>query len=230
MAKSDGIHHDGRDNGEEHDQYDNDDVDERGAEEDDEERRNRNRERNKEHARKTRVRKKEQLQVRILMYLSITCSRIFILLICASKHIQRLKARVTELEEESNRLQQGIQECSVASILLGLSAGSSPGAAGAAEAESSDLPNSEDAAAASNSPPTSNFSATLASGKRKRFLSLDGEEPHPPPMELKIKGQITLVGGPSNEGKAQVNWKTGVYLDENGKRQQLTKTELEALR
>ena len=69
-----------------------------------------------------------------------------------------------------------------------------------------------------------------AGGKRKRFLSLDGEDPSPPPMELSIKGQITLVGGPSNEGKTQINWKTGVYFDEKGKRQQLTKTELESLR
>mmetsp|Transcript_5224 Transcript_5224/g.9589 ORF Transcript_5224/g.9589 Transcript_5224/m.9589 type:complete len:278 (-) Transcript_5224:381-1214(-) len=164
-----------------------------GEEDHEDERRNRNRERNKEHARKTRVRKKEQLQ--------------------------RLKARVTELEEESRRLQQSIQECSVASILLGLSSGA---------ARSTGTQDDEIHSKASSFP--SNFGACLAGGKRKRFLSLDGEDPTPPPMELNIKGHITLVGGPGNEGKTQVNWKTGVYVDEKGKRQQLTKSELEELR
>mmetsp|Transcript_22854 Transcript_22854/g.47697 ORF Transcript_22854/g.47697 Transcript_22854/m.47697 type:complete len:273 (-) Transcript_22854:355-1173(-) len=162
-------------------------------EEDEDERRHRNRERNKEHARKTRVRKKEQLQA--------------------------LKARVNDLEEEGRCLKQSIQECSVASILLGLSSGT---------AGSTDEQGDEKTSGAASSP--SNFGACLAGGKRKRFLSLDGEDPTPPPMELNIKGQITLVGGPGNEGKTQVNWKTGVYVDNKGKRQQLTKSELEALR
>jgi len=164
-------------------------------EEDEDERRHRNRERNKEHARKTRVRKKEQLQ--------------------------GLKTRVNELEEEGRRLKQSIQECSVASILLGLSAGPAAGSgAGEKEGTLSSAPSS----------PRSNFGACLAGDKRKRFLSLDGEDPTPPPMELNIKGQIALVGGPCNEGKTQINWKTGVYFDEKGKRQQLTKIELESLR
>eukprot|EP00584_Thalassiosira_punctigera_P021229 CAMPEP_0172553004 /NCGR_PEP_ID=MMETSP1067-20121228/47784_1 /TAXON_ID=265564 ORGANISM="Thalassiosira punctigera, Strain Tpunct2005C2" /NCGR_SAMPLE_ID=MMETSP1067 /ASSEMBLY_ACC=CAM_ASM_000444 /LENGTH=264 /DNA_ID=CAMNT_0013341095 /DNA_START=230 /DNA_END=1024 /DNA_ORIENTATION=- len=162
-------------------------------EEDEDDRRHRNRERNKEHARKTRVRKKEQLQA--------------------------LKARVNELEEEGRRLKQSIQECSVASILLGLSSGTTGGTDEQGDKNVSSVDSSQ-----------SNFAACLAGGKRKRFMSLDGEDPKPPPMELNIKGQITLVGGPGNEGKAQVNWKTGVYLDDKGMRQQLTKSELEALR
>lgn len=44
-------------------------------------------------------------------------------------------------------------------------------------------------------------------------------------MELNIKGQVTLVGGPGHNGKTQMNWKTGVYFDEEGKRQQLTVSE-----
>lgn len=163
-------------------------------EEDEDERRHRNRERNKEHARKTRVRKKEQLQT--------------------------LKSTVRELEEEGRSLKQQIQECSVASILLGLSAGAAGG-----EGDQDETPSGS-----RFSSPQSNFGACLAGGKRKRFLSLDGEDPTPPPMELNIKGQITLVGGPGNEGKTQINWKTGVYVDDKGKRQQLTKTELESLR
>lgn len=170
-------------------------------EEDSDERRDRNRERNKEHARKTRVRKKEQLQA--------------------------LKIRVAELEEEGRRLKQSIQECSVASILLGLSS-CSPTAASDTGEEGDEKTDSGGAASSSSE---SNFGACLAGGKRKRFLSLDGEDPTPPPMKLNIKGQITLVGGgPGNEGKTQINWKTGVFLDDEGKRQQLTKAELESLR
>ena len=165
-------------------------------EEDNDDRRHRNRERNREHARKTRVRKKEQLQA--------------------------LKTRVNELEEEGRRLKQNIQECSVASILLGLSSGSASATGGVGE-------NGEALSSVSSST-QSNFGACLAGGKRKRFLSLDGEDPSPPPMELNIKGQITLVGGPGSEGKTNINWKTGVYVDEKGKRQQLTKSELETLR
>lgn len=155
----------------------------------------RNRERNKEHARKTRARKKEQLG--------------------------RLKARVTELEEESKSLQLRIQEKSVASILLGLSTGS-------AECAGRDYDDLHRSPVSSSS----SFSSCLASGKRKRFLSLDGEETPQPPMQLNVKGQIALVGGigGSSDCKAQVNWKTGVYVDREGNPQQLTKSELEALR
>lgn len=166
-------------------------------EEDYDQRRHRNRERNREHARKTRVRKKVQLQ--------------------------SLKERVNELEEEGMRLKQSIQECSVASILLGLSSGTAAAAAGGTGEQ-------DEALSGVTSSPKSNFGACLAGGKRKRFLSLDGEDPTPPPMELNIKGQITLVGGPGNEGKTNINWKTGVYVDDKGKRQQLTKSELETLR
>jgi hypothetical protein len=83
---------------------------------------------------------------------------------------------------------------------------------------------------ADSSSQSKNYGETLSGGKRKRFLSLDGEEPSPPPMELNIKGHITLVGGPAGEGKTQINWKTGVYFDEQGQRHQLTKRELEELR
>jgi len=170
-------------------------------EEDYDERRHRNRERNKEHARKTRVRKKEQLQA--------------------------LKTRVNELEDEGRRLKQSIQECSVASILLGLSSGGAAVPGGEEGKKEEDLSSTT---TSSSSSPRSNLGACLSGGKRKRFLSLDGEDPSPPPMELNIKGQITLVGGPGNEGKANINWKTGVYVDDTGKRQQLTKSELETLR
>ena len=70
----------------------------------------------------------------------------------------------------------------------------------------------------SSYPPSNLLGACLSGGKRKRFLSLDGEDPSPPPTELDIKCQITLVGSPDNEGKVNINWKTGVYVDDTGKR------------
>lgn len=164
--------------------------------EEDEDRRCKNRERNKEHARKTRARKKEQLQT--------------------------LRTRMNQLEEESRLLKQSIQECGVASILMGLS-----GLYGSTRSSSGD--NSEILSAASESLDSHSPRPQLYDHKRARFLSLDEEEPTPQ-MELKIKGQITLVGGTKKEGKAQINWKTGVYIDESCKQQQLTKYELETLR
>ena len=165
-------------------------------EEDEDERRCKTRERNKEHARKTRARKKEQLQT--------------------------LRARMNQLEAESRLLKQSIQECGVASILLGLS-----GLDGSTCSSSGD--NSEILSATSESLDSHSLQPPLYGCKRTRFLSLDEEEPTPQ-MELKIKGQVTLVGGTGKEGKTQINWKTGVYIDENCKLQQLTKYELETLR
>ncbi|KAL7477904.1 hypothetical protein ACHAW6_003692 [Cyclotella cf. meneghiniana] len=134
-----------------------------------------------------------------------------------------LKSRVHELEEEGRRLKQEVEACNVASILIGLSSGDG----NRAPTEDITCPS---AASASLQPSPASFSETLSGGKRKRFLSLDGADPNPSPMELNIKGQVTLVGGAGNNGKTQMNWKTGVYFDENGKRQQLTSSELKALR
>lgn len=146
-------------------------------------------------ARKTRVRKKE--------------------------HLQSLKNRVCELENEGRQLRQSIQECSIASILLGLSGSSS-----------SAVTPSIDSSSSSAASRTTNFGACLAGGKRKRFESIDGEDGDAvPPMELNIKGTICLVGGNSDGGgKSQINWKTGVYIDVKGRPQQLSKSELEELR
>lgn len=115
-----------------------------GSDDDRGDRRQENLVRNKEHARRTRLRKKEQLDA--------------------------LKDRVIKLEEEGKRLKQDIQECSVASILLGLSSGTESGG---------DEGKKEDSILSS---PSSNFGQVLAGGKRKRFLSLDGEDEGPPPV------------------------------------------------
>ena len=131
-----------------------------------------------------------------------------------------MKNRVCELEAEGRQLRQSIQECSVASILLGLSGSSSSAVTPGIDSSSS--------AAASR---TTNFGACLAGGKRKRFESIDGEDEAVAPMELNIKGTICLVGGNGDGGgKSQINWKTGVYVDLKGRPQQLSKSELEELR
>ncbi len=151
----------------------------------------RSRDRNREHARRTRLRKKQQLEA--------------------------LQKRVKELQDESKLLKQTIEECSIASILLGLSSGESTD-----DDDDLDLKGIESVMSTAAKEKTF-FTVT---GKRKRFVS--DADINPAPMKLKIKGKITLVGGPSN--KAQINWKTGVYLDDNGVQQQLTANELEELR
>lgn len=154
--------------------------------EDAEERLARSRDRNREHARRTRLRKKAQLQV--------------------------LQSRVKELQNESRMLRQTVEECSIASILLGLSGQVDP----------------DDATLSLQTPSNAHVDKTFftMTGKRKRFVS-DACDIGPKPMKLKIKGQDTLVGG---DGKAHINWKTGVYLDENGEQKQLSPDELETLR
>lgn len=151
----------------------------------------RSRDRNREHARRTRLRKKQQLEA--------------------------LQKRVKELQEESRLLKQTIEECSIASILLGLSSGDNN-----SSDDDFDLHNIESIMSSSAQDKTF-FTIT---GKRKRFVS--DADLHLPPMKLKIKGKLTMIGG--NNCKAQINWKTGVYLDEDGKQQQLTHDELEELR
>jgi hypothetical protein len=158
---------------------------------DTEERLARSRDRNREHARRTRLRKKQQLEA--------------------------LQKRVKELQEEGRLLKQTIEECSIASILLGLSTGDANGSE-----DDLDFENVESIMSSSAQDKTF-FTIT---GKRKRFVS--DADLILPPMKLKIKGKLTMVGG--TNCKAQINWKTGVYLDDDGKKQQLTQEELEELR
>ncbi len=131
------------------------------------------------------------------------------------EQLQALKTRVTELEAEGMRLKQEVEACNVASILVGLSSGNVT---------------DDGIVKTSASPSSTSFGAYLSGGKRKRFTSIDGEDSSPAPMKLNIKGQITLVGGSGNESKTQIDWKSGVYYDQNGIRQQLTQSELEDLR
>lgn len=151
----------------------------------------RSRDRNREHARRTRLRKKQQLEA--------------------------LQKRVKELQKESKLLKQTIEECSIASILLGLSTG-----------EISDDSDELDLESVKNTLSSDAQDKTFftITGKRKRFVS--DADINPPPMKLNIKGKTTYVGGTNS--KAQINWKTGVYLDDKGEQQQLTPSELEELR
>jgi len=155
-----------------------------------EERLTRSRDRNREHARRTRLRKKAQLH--------------------------SLQIRIKELEAENCLLRQTLEECSIASILLGLS--------GNVKDKNDDLLGINKCLTRTNK----DRKFFTMNGKRKRFISSDDGDNGPQPMKLVIKGQTTLVGGCG--GKAHINWKSGVYLDENGDQQQLSSDELESLR
>jgi hypothetical protein len=159
-----------------------------GDDVDEDERLARSRDRNREHARRTRLRKKKQLQI--------------------------LQERFLELQGESKILKQTIEECSIASILLGLSTG---------ERDICDDFLCTDNLLSSNIEEKKFITVT---GKRKRFVS--DADCDPVPMKLRIKGKDTQIGG--SGCKAQINWKTGLYIDENGIHQQLSDSELESLR
>jgi hypothetical protein len=162
------------------------------TEEDYEKRLIRCRERNKEHARRTRLRKKAQLEL--------------------------LRVRVKALETEKQRLRQQIEECSIASILIGL-----PG-------ETNDILEDEDTKQllASNESNSNKF-VLLTKGKRKRYVP-DGaafeNDLFQPILAVEIDGETKYVG----TGKAHINWKTGVYSDETGAHSQLSTEQLETLR
>mmetsp|Transcript_63577 Transcript_63577/g.94349 ORF Transcript_63577/g.94349 Transcript_63577/m.94349 type:complete len:327 (+) Transcript_63577:115-1095(+) len=162
-------------------------------EDDAEDRLVRSRERNREHARKTRLRKKAQLQ--------------------------GLQSRVKELQAEGQVLRQSVEQCSIASILLGLSSGDQS----ALSADIADL----DSADRKDDKSVSILDAIR--GKRKRFLSEDMMEQFPQTMTLHIKGKAAVIGGPGS-GKTHINWKSGVYVDQSGVQKQLTPEELEDLR
>jgi hypothetical protein len=164
-------------------------------EEDAERRVARSRERNREHARRTRLRKKAQLEA--------------------------LQSKVKGLQAESKILKQSLEECSIATILVGLSSGNERDATiqalvkEATEIEAKEI-------------------FKVVGGKRKRFLSdasssssVGGDQRSPShPLEIKINGKPTIIGG----GRTHINWKSGLYSDENGVQCQLTHKQLESLR
>jgi bZIP transcription factor len=180
-----------------HEEEDEDDGDEdddgENTEEDAERRIARSRERNREHARRTRLRKKAQLQ--------------------------DLQSQVKGLQAESKVLKQSLEECSIASILVGLSSGERDATIQSLLREANAIESKE--------------IFQVVAGKRKRFLS-DADSsscerltPAQQVLEIKAKnGTIIRVGG----GRSQINWKSGLYVDEDGIQRQLTHEQLECLR
>jgi hypothetical protein len=137
----------------------------------------RSRERNREHARRTRLRKKALLH--------------------------DLQLRIERLEAEKKALRQSVEECSIASILLGLSGNS--------------LDEDDDIVARSVE-----VGATAPLNERKCVIALDSSD-----LVIKVNGVDTVVRG---NGKAHVNWRTGVYTDDEGVQHHLSPTELALLR
>mmetsp|Transcript_18328 Transcript_18328/g.21141 ORF Transcript_18328/g.21141 Transcript_18328/m.21141 type:complete len:363 (-) Transcript_18328:915-2003(-) len=133
--------------------------------------------------------------------------------------LEALQSKAKNLESERRFLTQSIEECSIANILVGLS-----GSSKAIDQSKSVTVTLLDATNfdQNNTPKV----ALVMGGKRKRFVSEDSTDKTPQPLRLNIDGQTTLIGG----GKTNINWKSGVYCDENGVQRQLTQEQLESLR
>ena len=169
------------------------DDDRENDEEDAERRMARSRERNREHARRTRLRKKAQLEA--------------------------LQGKVKGLQAENSVLKQSLEECSIASILVGLSS------------DSEDNHNSSSGIQhllqeAITTPDENSKIVKLIGNKRRRFVSDASDMKPAQPLKINIDGQTTLIGG----GRTHINWKSGVYSDESGSQRQLTQDQLEGLR
>jgi bZIP transcription factor len=145
----------------------------------------RSRERNREHARRTRIRKKAQLEA--------------------------LQSKVKGLQAESKVLKQSLEECSIASILVGLSSGERDATIQSLLKEATEIEGKD--------------IFKIVGGKRKRFV-LEPCGRTSQPLKVNINGQTTLIGG----GRTHINWKSGVYSDENGVQRQLMHGQLESLR
>ncbi|KAG7343089.1 bZIP basic region leucine zipper domain containing protein [Nitzschia inconspicua] len=179
------------DDDENQDDEDEEDSSSSQSGEDSERRIARSRERNREHARKTRLRKKVQLQA--------------------------LQSKVKGLQAESKILKQSLEECSIASILVGLSSGERDATIQALLKEANSIENKD--------------IFQVVAGKRKRFLSdasLSSERltPAQQVLDINVGGRTVRVGG----GRSQINWKSGLYVNEDGIQLQLTHDQLECLR
>jgi len=166
---------------------DEDDEEDDDEDEDAEKRLAKSRERNREHARRTRLRKKA--------------------------HLEALQSKVKLLEEERQRLKQKMEECSIASILLGLSSDANN------ESMAHQLLDADKSKADESSV------ALLTGGRRKRFFSDNEHSIQADPIKVSIDGELTIIGG-----GCHVNWKTGVYSDDSGTQKQLTSEQLKKLR
>jgi len=166
----------------------------------------RSRERNREHARRTRRRKKAQLEA--------------------------LQSKLRSLQARNKDLTQSLEECRIASILVGFSASDGDDRDATIQSllrEATELGEKD-------------IFKRLVGSKRTRFVSdasdmvsssaMEGAAGPAScvssiPLKIEINGTTTVIGG---EGPSHLNWKTGVYTDENGIRTLLTNRQLEALR
>jgi len=121
--------------------------------------------------------------------------------------LQELQHKIKDLEAERKVLKQSVEECSIASILLNLSGN------GLDKAQSEGL-----SQALSSQESTTNGQPPK---KRKRSASESSD------LVITINGKQTTIRG---NGKTHVNWKTGIYTNEDGAQITLTVEELEALR
>ena len=184
------------------------------------ERLQRSRERNREHARRTRQRKKAQLQT--------------------------LQGRVQELQDEGARLEQALQDCSTANILLGLSNPevARPVAASLARCRRGD---SDLAAAMSmkEDEPGSPRSAMDPEDLEEKNSAL-----HVVSRSTSAASEAFGEGASSSDGehdgggarhalasskggaaaKPTIHWKNGYTLDHDGQRRDLTPDELDDMR
>ena len=194
----------------EQDHLDDEDEDHRdndgtsGNEEDARRRMARSRERNREHARRTRRRKKAQLEA--------------------------LQSKVQCLQTKNKTLKQSLEECRIASILVGFSV---------SDGDDRDA-TIQSLLKEANEIEGKDIFKRLIGGKRTRFVSdasdiasagittsvVSGSSVSVP-LKIEINGQTAVIGG---DGKSHLNWKTGVYTDENGVRSLLTNQQLESLR
>mmetsp|Transcript_2050 Transcript_2050/g.4721 ORF Transcript_2050/g.4721 Transcript_2050/m.4721 type:complete len:370 (-) Transcript_2050:911-2020(-) len=195
-SKKDRRDDDGNDNDEDDDNDDNDNKKNEDGNNDDS-RVARSRERNREHARRTRVRKKA--------------------------HLESLQSKVKGLQAESKALRQSLEECSIASILVGLSTTDRDATIQALVKEACEIENED--------------IFKIVGGKRKRFSAEsintstshdNGSSDKSPaqPLTIQIDGAPTVIGGPGTH----INWKTGMYSNQQGFQRLLTQEQLEALR
>jgi len=168
----------------------------------------RSRERNREHARRTRKRKKAQLEA--------------------------LQGRVIILQGRNKSLKQSLEDYSIASILVGLSFTED----GYGRDATIQLLIKEATELESKNISRKNVGREGTEGvKRKRVVSdasdiavaTNSSTDNTPsfPLKLEINGRTTYFGG---DGRTHINWKNGIYTDNNGDRSQLTKQQLESLR
>jgi len=191
---------DGEQDDDNNNSHDNDGTDEEDAKR----RMARSRERNREHARRTRRRKKAQLEA--------------------------LQSKVQCLQTENKTLKQSLEECRIASILVGFSV---------SDGDDRDA-TIQSLLQEANEIEGKDIFKRLIGGKRTRFVSdasdianagittsvVSGNSVSVP-LKIEINGQTAVIGG---DGKSHLNWKTGVYTDENGVRSLLTNQQLESLR